>query len=141
MRFYLTLFTLLSFVSIAVFGVFGMDTNDHHYSINSCVGSLTQGTVCPNTGAVDSIVFHLNSFKFFSNSTLAQNISLLLYAFLFLFLSLWVSKKIKPDFSKQVLIDTQKLKMYKIFDSLDLPFKQEKIFWNSLHENSPANFT
>lgn len=132
--------TLISFAGIAIFGIFAMAASGHHSSFNTCLGSLTQGVSCPNNNPTDSVAFHLNSFKFFSSSPLVQNTALLLYTALVFILAAWVYKKIKPDFSSQTLVAARDLIFEKIFQSAYPPFKQERIFWNSLHENSPSSF-
>lgn len=136
----LSTITLISFAGIAVFGLWGMAGNTgHHMHINSfssCLGSLSQGTSCP-INPVESVSFHLNSFKSFSNSPVPQSTENIVIISLFLILiSVFILNSEKLQF-KTVGIFEDRKKILKIFKDSFYPFKKERIYWNTLHENSP----
>lgn len=136
MKFTATLLVLVSFIGLAVFGIAFMDSGKHHESsFIACVGSLTQGATCPSDNPVASSIFHLNSFRAFSSSPLTQSVALLLVT-VGLLLAAAMLKAIRVGFVSS--LNTKPLALKKIFETSYQPFKEEKILWNSLHENSPA---
>ena len=139
MRWAFSFLLTISFISVAVFGLFGMAAPEHHNSnFNACVGSLTQGVNCPDNDSLASSIFHLTSFKFFSNSPLAAS-TLWLSALTLLLLVALMAKAVKPVLPRLIFLSADISASQKIFETSLQPFKLEKIFWNSLHENSPSN--
>lgn len=128
---------LTSFIALAVFGVFGMTSEEHHTTgFNACVGSLTQGVTCPSNDPIASSIFHLNSFRAFSNSPLASSAVLLavIAGLMFAAAALGFAP---PNFA--LPFNAKTLALNEIFETSYQPFKKERIFWNSLHENSPTS--
>ena len=132
-------FILISFVGMAVFSIWGMSAHTNHTNnISACLGSLTQGTVCPDGNPAASVGFHLNSFRVFSTSLLESG----LYSFFILMFSLMsVFLLFFIFFTPLYLPLASFASRLKIFETTCSPFKREKIFWNSLHENSPSSKT
>lgn len=69
MKFLLITILLASFIGIAVFGLFGMNTvmADMQSHENGCVLAISQGMDCPEQiNPIDYIAFHFNVFRNFS---------------------------------------------------------------------------
>jgi hypothetical protein len=139
----LSILTLVSFVGIAVFGLWGMAGNiGNHMHINSfasCLGSLSQGSSCPINPA-ESVNFHLNSFKSFSNSPIPQSAeSMIIFSLILslVFAFILISKRFQSP-SEVLTINQENL--LRVFKESFQPSKNERINWNSLHENSPNSF-
>lgn len=134
MRSILTFLILVSFAGMSVLSIVGMNPGHHSNGYTACVGSLTQGKDCPMNSPVDSVTFHLNSFKVFSTSLVSQSntgvvlawlVSILLAIFMFIF---------APQYSRAVSF----ARVQHSFETSFQPFKQKRINWFSLHENSPS---
>lgn len=137
MRTLATALILTSFVGMAVFGIWGMAAHSSHTdNISVCLGSLTQGAVCPDGNPAASVGFHLNSFRVFSTSLLESG----LYGVLALMFVLTFARMVNFSHSGiPIYIPAASwASRIKTFETSYQPFKQEKIFWSSLHENSPA---
>lgn len=137
MRFAATSLVLVSFIGLAVFSVAFMGATEHHANnFSACVGSLTQGTVCPQNNPWEAAIFHLGAFKFFSNSTLSSNsLTLTIYflAALVLILTFLSVHPFLPSPASASLVSFRKS-----FETSFQPFKKKLNLWHSLHENSPA---
>jgi len=60
---------LISFVSIAVFGIFGMHAGMQDHG-GGCIAAAAQGTDCPKQAdPVEYLTFHLDAFRDFSTAT------------------------------------------------------------------------
>lgn len=137
MKILATTLVLVSFAGMAVFGIWGMSTHSSHTdNISACLGSLTQGAVCPDGNPAASVGFHLNSFRVFSTSLLDSGLYGVL-ALMFVLTSAWMvnfSHSGIPIYIPAVSWASRR----RIFETSYQPFKREKIFWSSLHENSPT---
>lgn len=134
-----TTLILVSFASMAVFGLWGMSAHSSHAdNISACLGSLTQGAVCPDGDPAASVGFHLNSWRVFSTSLLDSG----LYGVLTLMFVLMSALLVSFSYPGILIYipAVSWINRQRIFETSYQPFKQEKIFWSSLHENSPANF-
>ncbi|MBI2466204.1 MAG: hypothetical protein HYV66_03215 [Candidatus Sungbacteria bacterium] len=132
-------FILISFTGMAVFSVWGMSAHANHAdNISVCLGSLTQGAVCPDGNPAASVGFHLNSFRIFSTSLPELGLIGMLILMSVLMSALWLFFVFFIPFylPAMSLIGKQR-----VFETTCSPFKREKIFWSSLHENSPSNKT
>ncbi|MBI2454456.1 MAG: hypothetical protein HYV54_02720 [Parcubacteria group bacterium] len=132
MRFAATILVLISFVGLAVFGMAFMVAPEHHSSgFNACIGSLTQGSACPENNPIETMGFHLEAFKFFSNSTLTAMVAAYLVFLLIVGLSILAAAPLK-------LANPALTSLARIFEVSYQPFKKERHAWYSLHENSPS---
>lgn len=130
----LSILTLISFVGIAVFGLWGM--GGHMNSFASCIGSLSQGSSCP-INPTASVNFHLNSFKSFSNSPVPQSAESIIIVSLTLSLIFAYILIIERYKSPSAVLLSNRENLLRIFETSFQPFKKEQIGWNLLHENSP----
>ncbi len=129
--------TLISFVGIAVFGLWGMAGNMNGFS--ACLGSLSQGASCP-INPTESVNFHLNSFKTFSNSPVPQSAdSVIIFSLTLSLIFAYILIIEKFQFPSAVLSQNHE-NLLRIFESSFMPFKKGRISWNTLHENSPNAF-
>ena len=138
MKFLLTTILLAGFVSIAVFGVFGMNHGNgqgHDMVSKNCIAATAKGMDCPKEAKpLDFAAFHINVFKVFSLATFGENI---MNALLLAFTSLLF---IGLAFFSQFLFRPPQLALYRyrFRDSFSPPQKQELTRWLALHENSPT---
>lgn len=132
-----TLLVLISFIGLAVFSVAFMGAAQHHNSgFSACVGSLTQGVVCPPDNSIETASFHLGAFKFFSNSTVSSS-SLTAAIYLSLAFVLILAFASIYLFSLAPAI-VSLVSFGKSFKTSFQPFKKKLNSWRSLHENSPS---
>lgn len=129
---------LIAFISLAVFGVFGMHTQanmqGHNMPASNCVGAAVNGADCPQQAdPIDYLTFHLDAFKFFSSAISGESVMgmLLLFAALLLvglaFFSPYLFRPLQLAFYK-----------YRFRDSFSPPQQQQLIRWLALHEKSPT---
>lgn len=134
MKFLLTTLLLTSFLSIAVFGVFGMNSNIQNHE-GGCIFSFIKGVDCPKQNNLfNYFIFHINAYKDFVLATLNENgINALMFAFMFLF---FVSQAffLPPLFCSPSFV----LYGHRFKNPFSLSQKQEFTRWLALHENSPA---
>lgn len=131
-----TTIVLVSFIGIAVFGVFGMSHGQaHDMGPNNCIAATAKGMDCPKEAEpIDFAVFHIDAYKGFSLATFGESaMSALLLAFaslLFIGLAFFSPHLFKPP----------QLAFYKhrFRDAFSPPQQQEITRWLALHENSPA---
>lgn len=125
---------IMSFISIAVFGVFSMHSEMQNHSDN-CVAASFQGTDCPKQNNIfDFIFFHFGAFKnilavIFSNFSFSL---LIFYSFIIGIVGgalLGNSGPPKSNFKRY------KLRRLELFSSL---FRYKFFYWLALHENSPT---
>ena len=128
---------LVSFVGIAVFGVFSMHLSAQSHD-NGCIVSSIQRIGCPKqSDLVSYLTFHTDVFKGFSTAVFGKNfltslLALVLLvvgvgsAFLFSDLS---SRKLSPVYTR-----------HRKCESFKSPPEQQLLRWLALHENSPAVF-
>lgn len=132
-----TILLILSFVGIAVFGVFAMNHGDN-YGHNGCLAKTAQKIDCPKaTGAISFLNFHLDAFKKFSTATLADNFAnaLLLFLALILVIRLKIIANIQP--ASPVLVTNYHRRRF--FESPSFPYQRELARWLALRKNSPAS--
>lgn len=132
---YLNVILLVGFVSLAVFGAFGMHafTKDHE---TGCIVATSQAADCPaEINPIESFSLHANVFKNFSDAVFGKAgfsvLAFYLLSALGLLFGLYVPKFLKPKFSI-VCRQTNS-------DSFSPPSKYEFNRWLALHENSPSN--
>lgn len=129
MKALLTTILLASFISIAVFGVFGMSHGQtHDMDPNSCISATTKGIDCPEEASpIDFLAFHINAYNGFSLATFSKNLLsqlLLVFASVFFIGLLFFS----PSLFKRPQL------------AFSTPQQHHLTHWLSLHENSPAAF-
>lgn len=138
---YLVSLLLIGFVSLAVFGFFGMHTqaqmnmDGHNMPASNCVGAAVNGTDCPKQAdPIDYLTFHLDAFKFFSSATFGENV---MGALLLAFASLLFTGM---AFFSPYLFKPPQLAFYKyrFRDSFSPPQQQQLTRWLALHEKSPT---
>lgn len=124
---------IFSFIGIAVFGIFAM-AHSMNNSHDGCIAATAKGEVCPGDGnSLQSINYHLNSFRNFSMATIGDNFvnGMLLVFLLSLIIGFRIFKNDQLKFSflynqGELLISRASL------------FQLSLIDWLSLHENSPS---
>ncbi len=125
------LFLVISFVAVAVFGVFAM--SDH----TRCLGSFSEGIPCPKESPWAFIAFHLSAFRGFSTavfqSSLLLDAAALFFAVFLLFLvrSLFFSARLYRLLSRE---------SERIFLGARFFANRNTIRWTALHELSPTVF-
>lgn len=73
MRHSLSIFLIVSFLSVAVFGFLGMGMSSHDHT--GCIATAVQGGACPEAlGAAGFINFHFNAARFFSTAVLVVSV-------------------------------------------------------------------
>ena len=79
MKFAFAIFLLVGFVSIAVFGVFGMHADMQNHNGAGCIAATAAGADCPRQATpADSLAFHASFFKSFSSANFAGSVLSLL---------------------------------------------------------------
>lgn len=136
MKQWLTVLTILSFISIAVFGFMAMGHGNEHGG-EACLATTINGKGCPKEfGLAGVLNFHLGTFKSFSTAVFAEAASVM-YLALVLFAVVIISAIRLQSFSNYKQASFTYRRRY-----LDQPsasfFKSENFRWLSLHENSPA---
>lgn len=130
-----TIFLILAFISITVFGFLGMQHNSGH-GPTGCIAVMAKGVNCPlNANSFLFAFFHLDTLKSFSTATLNYshfNI-LALLAFIVLLLS-WLSYFRIGSYL--LLPATKDYRQNTYF----IPLQQNLACWLALHENSPTDF-
>ena len=129
----LTLFVILSFTGLAVFGFLGMGFHDAEHSMNGCIAALQRETSClAMSGSFEFAVFHLNAFKIFSSAgsevSVFFNAMLAVFA-LFLFYFFGPSKYKLPS----VLSLAKDSDEYRRSLGFFIPKEQKLISWLALH--------
>ncbi len=134
MKSVISVFTIIGFISVAVFGFAAMNHNSNH-SHGGCVAAATQGTDCPKGSDVTAFLnFHFYAFRSFSLATIGENVmsalSLVIFtSLLFIglaFLSFFLFRPPKLVFYR-----------YQFQNSFLPPQKQKLTRWLARHENSP----
>ena len=131
---YLGAFLLVGFVSLAVFGAFGMHmfTEDHD---SGCIVATSQGADCPREiNPFDSLALHTGILKNFSDAVFGNTSFSALAFFMLLGLSLLLGF---------LTLNSGRLKIIPVRrwikpDSFNPPSKYEFNRWLAIHENSPA---
>lgn len=136
MKSLLTIILFLGFVSIAVFGVFGMHAGMQNHN-GGCIAATSQRTNCPKqSDPLEYLTFHLNAFRGFSMATFGENILVSLFAITLLVvgagLALFLGNPASPQLDFAYF-------RYRQRENLISPPEQRLLRWLALHENSPAN--
>lgn len=135
MKISLTILLVISFVSIAVFGFFGMNSTMGPGHKSDCIAAVAQDADCPQeTNSLDFAIFHVDAFRSFSLTTLTVNIATAFLLVLALFLGLGFL--LRRIFYTPYLA----LSFSRFTDSSPPLPKQEFTSWLALLENSPAVF-
>lgn len=129
--------TLLSFVSVAVFGFMGMTREGGHMTASgTCVASTAQHATCPqDTSSVQFAVFHLTAYKGFSLAAFGESLmSQLLLVCALAFLAVVLA------FPSQLHMLSSRVAHYRhqLKDPSFLSHTRALVRWIALHENSPA---
>lgn len=123
----------MSFIAIAVFGIFAMNHGGGHS--RGCVAATVQGDAdCPLVAGnmIAFLAFHFDVFKSFSTATLNSSFAgMLLIVLALVSMSLLFSEKTIPAFSNPQINKRRQ-------ESLKLRFRNNLIHWLALHENSPS---
>ncbi len=121
---------ILAFISLAVFGLFGMgDMNGSHVN---CIASEIQNGNCPVANTLFSFAgFHLNALKIFSSAVFGANILSLIIALFLIrgFIGLLKFKFLIPVFARESENLTR-------LNLLKAGWKFSR--WLSFRENSPS---
>jgi hypothetical protein len=127
-----TIYIVISFVSVAVFGFLGISfMNDHHAA---CIVSTSSGAACPGDSPISFINFHLNALKNFSTAVFSGNLfaGLLFLALALLFVRLgWLTAS---SSARAVAIPRY---FGQPIDRFSAPLKFQLVSWLSLLEFSP----
>lgn len=121
----LTIFLIISFVGVAVFGftsmIFGVEQG------MGCIASTLGGSAFCQHGAINFVIFHLDFFKFFSTAVLIIILIALLAGIVFSILPPALDDEEESDifFSGIILRSSNHL-------------KNQLIHWLAIHINSPV---
>ena len=137
MKSVIVMFLALSFIGVAVFGVFIMSHDNGHDHGGSCIAATVQGTDCPiqNT-SLDYLTFHLNAFKSFSTAAFGENLLASLLALVFLVAGTGLGM-LSRDLAPPRL--SPAYSPYRQWELLNSSPKYKLTRWLALHENSPAS--
>ena len=125
---------VISFISIAIFGVFSMHPEMQSHNDN-CVAATVQGTDCPKQNNLfDFVFFHFNAFKNFLTAISSNSVFSLLIFYSFIILIgikafLRNSELLRFNFARN------ELKRLEVFNP---PSRHKFFYWLLLHENSPS---
>lgn len=125
------LFIVISFVAIAVFGVFMM--SDHA----RCLGSFSEGIPCPKESPWAFIAFHLSAFRGFSTAVFQSSLSLAAVALFLAAFSLFLAQSL---FFAVRLFHFLSRELWRIFLGARFFANRNAIRWLALHELSPTVF-
>jgi len=122
---YLTITLILSFISIAVFGVFGMN----HGAGHGCIAATLAGGACPETNTASFLAFHLGAFKSFGTATIVLSALAFLILLFSAFGNVFVICAGQTAFKKRnpgIKSDT------------NFASQRQLVHWLAFHENSPS---
>lgn len=140
MRLFVAIMLIISFGGLTVFGLWGMGNHNSQHAnfYNSCLGSVSQGTSCPqDNNPVRSLDFHLNSFKVFSTTLLSPLLTSfnLTAMFLIAMLAFFLIAPAKPIL---ISIASGSQNAHQRLFETSQPNFRKLTYWFSLHENSPT---
>lgn len=127
--------TIIGFLGIAVFGIFGMNHGTIH-SLNGCIAASVQSMNCSiYEKAFSFLTFHFEFFKGFSTAVFGKNFNaaLLIAAAFLSAVGLLVSSSLK-----KALADAPFFTGANSSNSIALPIKRQFVRWLAIHENSPS---
>ena len=134
MKFWLAIVTAVSFVSIAVLGIYTMNHGGEP-AHSGCLAATANGAPCRDeSNAWSFLALHLDAFKSFSIATMGSSL-----AFFLVILTILVSFVYKvlprvPSLTLPLSCTAQKQRPY----SSEYPNRLQFIHWLALHENSPS---
>lgn len=130
MKPYLAIAVVLSFMGIAVFGIFAMNYSGGAHS--DCIAATVSGGPCPvESNPLASVAFHFDAFKNFSTATVVSFTTSLLLA-----LTLVFALYALPGF--QINFFPKQASFSKYLKEQSFPLRQCIYRWLALHENSPT---
>ena len=136
MKFSAAIFLTISFISIAVFGVFNMHHGMSAEKGINCIASAINGesAPCPKENPLGFASFHFNAFKIFSSSFLVQTMILILAFVMF--------ARLLAIFSLNQPVKNQGLEknFTQFFEPKFNFWNFKNLSWLTLHENSPSFF-
>lgn len=124
----------MSFVGIAVFGVFGMHTSMQNHSDN-CVAVAVQGVDCPKQNNIfNFLFFHFNAFKNFLTVIFSEfAFSSLIFYSLVIGIAIGVlSENSGPPRFNSARHELRRLELFSLLA------RYKFFYWLALHENSPT---
>lgn len=128
-------FIVLSFVGIAVFGVFMMNDGSD-YNHNGCIAATAQKMTCPEaTNAASFLSFHFDAFQSFTTAIFGKSAANALLLFLLLLAALSGTIAQKLRLKSLAAAFAARLRLFKL---RDYSFEQRLYGWLALHEKSPA---
>lgn len=142
MKIALTIFLILGFLGIAVFGVFAMDfgMNGGEHGHDGCIAAIAQGGDCPKwQNSFSLLIFHLDAFRGFSTAVFSDYfanalvlLSILMPIAVFGFFA--GMRRVTPELATNCRrISPAELSSFQA--------RQKFMHWLALHENSPQSFT
>lgn len=137
----ITVFLILSFTGLAVFGFLGMGSHEPGHGVNGCIAALMKETGCAGFNSpVDFVIFHLSAYKIFSsiNISAATLLSMMLLAFALL---LAIPFKFLEPKSFAVLTKEIKLTRYPASYEFHTFSELKFIRWLALHEKRDNVFS
>ncbi|OGF90978.1 hypothetical protein A3H65_00675 [Candidatus Giovannonibacteria bacterium RIFCSPLOWO2_02_FULL_45_14] len=126
---------VLSFIGVAVFGLFPMISAEHGHDV--CIAVASQRFNCQKVSdALPYIAFHLNAFRIFSTAVFGNNVAnfVLLFFVSLLIVASGIGIGIYPALPTLSKYDNRR----RFFGSFSPPFKLEFTRWLALLENSPT---
>lgn len=125
---------IMSFISIAVLGVFSMHSEMQNHSDN-CVAAAVQGTDCPKQNNIfDFLFFHFGAFK--NLLTVIPGNPAFLLSIFYSFI-IWIAIGVLFGNSEPPIFSFTRYKL-KQLKSFSLLFRYKFFYWLALHENSPT---
>lgn len=122
---------LFSFATIAIFGFMAMEHGDHGHM--GCIAATAQGGGCPQSKEFDFTIFHLEAYKSFSSSVLADNFSSSLFA-----VALFLMAMIYFHLSEILTFYSLRNSYFRLGALLVRDTSEEAYsMWLALHEQSP----
>lgn len=137
----LTVFLIVGFLGIAVFGVFAMDfaMDGGEHGHDGCIAATAQGGNCPGwQSGIALLIFHLDAFRGFSTAVFSDS-----FANAFLWLLGLMPLAVFGFFATARQMAPKLTTNYRHSGFVELSSfrtRQEFIHWLALHENSPQSF-
>ncbi len=125
---------LIGFASVALFGVFGMETIMKNHG--GCAAAVTQGINCMgNNNPIDYFFLHLDFFKktlnaIFNDAAILLLAAVLLFAIAKIAARILLKNPVKTAFSL--------FRLQQVYLKTIPRFRHKFIHWLSLRENSPS---
>lgn len=136
----LVIIALVSFVGLAVFGVFGMSHGRaHDAEPGDCLAAMSRDAICPRTGEpLESANFHVDAYRSFSLAAFPDNKinAFLLALALLLFISVMSLAFFLNHFFLRLKLGFRRYRFRPHFVPAQL-YRFTR--WLALHENSPGS--